>query len=253
MLVHPTLEKLHALRLTGMARAFQEQLHMDDIGALSTEERLGLMADRELTEREARRLRNRLQKAKLRHPEACVEDIDYAHPRRLDRTLLIKLSTSQWLREQLNVLISGPTGIGKSGLGCALANKACRNGFSAFYARLPRFLRELTRAKGDGSYPKLLASLAKTDLLVLDDFGAEKLNDEHRHDLLEILEDRYALRSTLVTSQYPVGDWHTVIGNPTLADAILDRLVHNAYKLELKGATMRKNRKKLTQTDQSES
>ena len=252
MLAHPTLEKLHALRLTGMARAFEEQLHMDDIDVLSTEERLGLMADREMTERDARRLKYRLQKAKLRHPEACVEDIDDRHSRRLDRSLMTKLATSQWLREQLNVLISGPTGIGKSWLGCALANNACRDGFSAFYARLPRFVRELTRAKGDGSYPKLLATLAKTDLIVLDDFGAGKLNDEHRHDLLEILEDRYALRSTLVTSQYPTDDWHDVIGDPTLADAILDRLVHNAYKLELNGKSMRRNRKKLTQTDQSE-
>ncbi len=251
MLTHPTLDKLNTLRLTGMARAFEEQLHMDDIDNLSTEERLGLMVDREMTERDARRLKNRLRKAKLRHPEACVEDIDYRHPRRLDRALMTKLATSQWLREQLNVLLCGPTGIGKSWLGCALANKACRDAFSAFYTRVPRFLRELTRAKGDGSYPKLLATLAKTDLLVFDDFGAGKLNDENRHDLLEILEDRYALRSTLVTSQYPVNTWHDVIGDPTLADAILDRLVHNAYKLELDGKSMRKNRKKLTQTDQS--
>jgi DNA replication protein DnaC len=249
MLTHPTLEKLQALRLVGMARAFEEQLHMDDIDALSTEERLGLMVDREMTERDARRLKYRLQKAKLRHPDACVEDIDYRHPRRLERSLMTKLATSQWLREQLNVLICGPTGIGKSWLACALANKACRENFSTFYTRVPRFLRELNRAKGDGSYPKLLASLAKTDLLVLDDLGAGKLNDEHRHDLLEILEDRYALRSTLVTSQYPVDHWHEMIGDPTLADAILDRLVHNAYKLQLDGKSMRKNRNNLTQTD----
>ena len=162
---------------------------------------------------------------------------------------MTKLATSQWIREHLNVLICGPTGIGKSWLACTLANQACRDGFSAFYTRVPRFLRELTRAKGDGSYPKLLASVAKTELLVLDDLGAGKLNDEHRHDLLEILEDRYAVRSTLVTSQYPVEHWHEVIGDPTLADAILDRLVHNAYKLSLTGKSMRKNRKNLTQTD----
>lgn len=147
MLTHPTLEKLHALRLLGMARAFEEQLHMDDIDALSTEERLGLLVDREMTERDARRLKYRLQKAKLRHPDACVEDIDYRHPRRLERSLMTKLATSQWLREQLNVLICGPTGIGKSWLACALANKACREGFSTFYTRVPRFLRELNRAK----------------------------------------------------------------------------------------------------------
>jgi len=251
MLAHPTLEKLHTLRLIGMAKAFEEQTRLEDIDTLSTEERIGLMVDREMTERDARRLKYRLRKAKLRHPEACVEDIDYRHPRRLDRALMTKLATSQWLREQLNVLICGPTGIGKSWLGCALANKACRDGFSAFYTRVPRFVRELNRAKGDGSYPKLLATIAKTDLLVLDDFGAAKLNDEYRHDLLEIFEDRYALRSTLVTSQYPVANWHDVIGDPTLADAILDRLVHNAYKLALDGKSMRKTRKKLTQTDQS--
>ncbi len=249
MLIHPTLDKLHVLRLTGMARALEEQLAMADIESLSTEERLGLMVDRELTERDARRLKSRLQKAKLRHPDACVEDVDYRHPRRLERSVFTKLATSQWLREHLTVLITGPTGIGKSWLACALANKACRDGFSALYTRLPRFFRELTRAKGDGSYPKLLASLAKTELLVLDDLGAGKLNDEHRHDLLEILEDRYAVRSTLVTSQYPVDHWHDVIADPTLADAILDRLVHNAYKLSLNGKSMRKNRENLTQTD----
>jgi DNA replication protein DnaC len=252
MLNHPTLEKLHALRLGGMAKAFEEQLQMDNIDALSTEERLGLMADREITERDSRRLKSRLRKAKLRH-HASVEDIDYRHRRRLDKSVMVKLTTSQWLREQLNVLITGPTGIGKSWLACALAHKACRDGFTAVYARLPRFFRELAIAKGDGSYYKLLTALAKTDLLVLDDLGAGDLTNEQRRDLLEILEDRYARRSTLITSQFPVDHWHETIGDPTLADAILDRLVHNAYKLELKGDSMRKRRKKLTQTDQSES
>ena len=250
MLTHPTLDKLHTLRLAGMAKAFQEQLDMPDIDALSTAERIGLMADRELTERDNRRLTTRLRKAKLRH-QAAVEDIDYRHPRGLEKSLMKKLATSQWVREHLNVLICGPTGIGKSWLGCALAHKACRDGFTALYARLPRFFRELTLARGDGRYHKLMTTMAKTDLLVLDDFGAGTLNDEHRHDLLEILEDRYGLRSTLVTSQYPVDDWDEAIADPTLADAILDRLVHNAYKLELKGESMRKKRKLLTQTDQS--
>jgi len=250
MLTHPTLEKLHTLRLAGMAKAFQEQLNMPDIDALSTAERIGLMADRELTERDNRRLTTRLRKAKLRH-QAAIEDIDYRHPRGLEKSLMKKLATSQWVREHLNVLICGPTGIGKSWLGCALAHKACRDGFTALYARLPRFFRELTLARGDGRYHKLMTTMAKTDLLVLDDFGAGTLNDEHRHDLLEILEDRYGLRSTLVTSQYPVDHWHEIIADPTLADAILDRLVHNAYKLELKGESMRKKRKLLTQTDQS--
>lgn len=244
MLRHPTLDKLNALRLAGMTKALEEQLALPDIDTLSFEDRLGLMVDRELTERDNRRLTTRLRKAKLRH-RAAIEDIDYRHPRALDKALLTQLATGTWLREHLNVLITGPTGIGKSWLACALAHKACRDGFSAHYLRLPRFLRELTVARGDGSYPKLLASLAKTDLVVLDDFGTGQLTDEHRRDLLELLEDRYALRSTLVTSQFPVERWHDLIGDPTLADAILDRLVHNAYKLNLTGDSMRKKHRSI--------
>ncbi len=252
MLAHPTLDKLHTLRLTGMAKAFAEQINMPDIDALSTEERLGLMVDRELIERHNRRLTTRLRKATLRH-QGAVEDIDYRHPRGLDKSLMTKLTTCQWLHEHLNVLITGPTGIGKSWLACALAQKACRDGFTARYVRLPRFLRELAIAKADGRYGKLMSELAKTDLLVLDDFGTAAMNDEHRRDLLEILDDRYGVRSSLVTSQFPVEHWHELIGDPTLADAILDRVVHNAYKLTLKGESMRKAKKKLTQTDQSDS
>lgn len=244
MLRHPTLDKLNALRLAGMTKALEEQLALPDIDTLSFEDRLGLMVDRELTERDNRRLTTRLRKAKLRH-RAAIEDIDYRHPRALDKALLTQLATGTWLREHLNVLITGPTGIGKSWLACALAHKACRDGFSAHYLRLPRFLRELTVARGDGSYPKLLASLAKTDLVVLDDFGTGQLTDEHRRDLLELLEDRYALRSTLVTSQFPVERWHDLISDPTLADAILDRLVHNAYKLNLTGDSMRKKHRSI--------
>ena len=249
MLTHPTLEKLQAMRLTGMAKAFAEQLQLADSEALSAEERIGLLVDREWLERDNRGLTTRLRTAKLRH-HAAVEDIDYRHPRGLDRALMAKLATGAWLREHLNCVIVGPTGIGKSWLACALAQKACRDGFSALYLRAPRFFRELSLAKGDGRYPKLMRALAKTDLLVLNDFGAAPLSDEHRRDLLELLDDRYGVLSTLVTSQYPLAHWHELIGDPTLADAILDRLVHNAYKINLKGESMRKQQHPLTQTGQ---
>ena len=242
MLTHPTLEKLQTLKFTGMVKALSEQLQMPEIQQLCFEERLGLLVDREMTERENRRLQTRLRTARLRQ-SACLEDIDYRHPRGLDKSLIASLSSCQWVAEHLNVLITGPTGVGKTWIACALAHKACREGYTAQYLRLPRLLAELPIAKGDGRYPKLLASLAKTGLLVLDDWGLVKLTAEQRRDLLEILEDRHGTRSTLVTSQLPVEHWHQMIGDPTLADAILDRLVHNAYKINLKGESMRKQHK----------
>jgi len=245
MLTHPTLDKLQSLRLTGMLQALHEQMNMPDIEELGFEERMGLLIDREYTERENRRLKSRLTKAKLRH-NASPEDIDYRTPRGLDKSLMTKLATCGWLREHLNCLIIGPTGIGKSWLACALAHKACRDGFSARHLCLPRFFRELLIAKGDGRYHKLLSELAKIDLLILDDLCMAPLNDEQQRDLLEIFDDRFNVRSTLVTSQLPVEHWHQQLGNPTLADAILDRLVHNAYKINLKGESMRKRKSKLT-------
>jgi DNA replication protein DnaC len=247
MLTHPTLAKLQHLKFTGMAAALAEQMQMPDIEELAFEERLGLLVDRELTERENRRLSSRLRRARLKH-NAALEDIDYRHPRGLDKSLIQSLATCQWVKEHLNILITGPTGVGKTWIACALAQKACREGYTAGYLRLPRLLQEMAIAKGDGRYPKLLATLAKTDVLVLDDWGLAKLTGEQRRDLLEILEDRHATRSTLATSQLPIETWHDIIGDPTLADAILDRLVHNAYRINLKGASMRKRKANLTRT-----
>lgn len=244
MLKHPTLDKLHALKFTGMAKALEAQMEMPDIDALSFEERLGLLVDREITERESRRLGSRLKHAKLRQ-SACIEDIDLRHPRGLDKALLMKLASCQWLSDHLNLIVTGPTGVGKSYIACALAHKACLEGFSALYTRLPRLLEDLALARADGRYPKLLASFAKVDLLILDDWGLAPFTAEQRRDLLELLDDRHGLRSTLITSQLPVDKWHSLIGDPTFADAILDRLVHNAYRLNLKGESLRKTRSRL--------
>lgn len=245
MLNHPTLNKLQDLRFTGMAKALTEQMSLPDIDALSFEERLGLLIDREVTEREDRRLTTRLRQAKLKQP-ACIEDIDFKHARGLDKSLILDLAQCQWIKKHLNILITGPTGVGKTWIACALAQKACREGFTVLYLRLPRLLQELPIAKGDGTYTKLLARLAKVDVLILDDWGLSKLIAEQRRDLLEILEDRHDNRSTIVTSQLPLDKWHHSIGDPTLADAILDRLVHNAYKINLKGESMRKRKTTLT-------
>lgn len=251
MLTHPTLDKLQALKFTGMAAALAEQMNMPDIEQLAFEERLGLLIDREMTARENRRLSSRLRRAQLKHG-AALEDINYRHPRGLDKSLIQSLAACRWVKDHLNVLISGPTGVGKTWLACALAQKACREGYTAHYLRLPRVLHEMTIAKGDGRYPKLLATLAKTDVLILDDWGLAPLTPEQRRDLLEILEDRHGTRSTLATSQLPVEKWHDSIGDPTLADAILDRLIHNAYKINLKGGSMRKHKTQLTHTSHPE-
>jgi DNA replication protein DnaC len=247
MLIHPMLDKLQALRFFGMLSAFEEQMKMPDIEKLSFDERFGLLIDREMIDRQNRRFKTRLRKAKLRQ-NACLEDIDFRHPRGLDKSMMMQLASGQWIKEANNLLIIGPTGVGKTYLACALAHKACQLDYSALYFRLPRLLQQLDIAKGDGRYGKLLKSFAKTNLLILDDWGLKKLIKEQSHDLLEIFEDRHRLRSTLITSQLPVDHWHEIIGNPTLADAILDRLVHNAYKINLKGESMRKKKSKLTKT-----
>jgi DNA replication protein DnaC len=239
MLTHPTLEKLQTLKLTGMVKGLEEQLRMTGLEDLGFAERLGLLIDREITERENRRLKDRLAKARLRHT-AAVEDVDLRTPRGLDRSVFLARCSCQWVTQHLNVLITGKTGTGKSYLACALAQKACREGFTAAYHRVPRLLAELATAKSDGRYAKVLSGVARVDVLVLDDWGLHALNDASRRDLLEILEDRYGRRSTVVTSQLPVSAWHDAIGDATLADAVLDRLVHNAYELKLKGESRRK-------------
>lgn len=250
MLLHPTNEKLQTLRLTGMLKALQEQQNTPEIDSMSFDERLGLLLDREMTERQSKRLQRRLKNAKLRH-QATVEDIDYHHPRGLDKAQVLKLADCQWIKEHYNLIITGPTGIGKSWLACAFAHKACREGYSALYTRLPRLMQDISISKGDGRYPKIMKELAKTELLILDDWGINPLTAEHLRELLEVLEDRHSLRSTLVTSQLPVDSWHDYLGDPTIADAIMDRLIHNAHRMDLNGPSMRKQKTSLTSTDSS--
>jgi DNA replication protein DnaC len=240
MFEHPTLDKLAALKLTGMVEALQEQRQMGAYDELSFEERLGMLVDREATRRQNRLTVGRLKRAALRQ-EACVEDINFRYERSLDRSQMLSLATCQWVRNRRNCLITGPTGVGKSYIACALAQKAIREGCTARYERLSRLLADLVTARHDGTYYSKLGVLAQTDLLILDDWGVTPLTDDNRRDLLELFDDRYNRRSTLVTSQIPVKQWHEYIANPTLADAILDRLVHNAHQVALTGPSIRGN------------
>jgi DNA replication protein DnaC len=239
VLTHPTLDQLQQLGLAGMARAFTELEANPGSAELSHAEWLALLLDREATERHDRRLRARLRYARLRH-QAVVEDVDYRAPRGLDRTLFQNLAGGRWIEEAPNLIIEGPTGVGKSWLACALGHKACRDNRSVLYQRIPKMFTDLALARGDGRYPRLMRALGGVKLLILDDWGLEPLGPEQRRDLLEIVEERYGRGATLITSQIPVDRWHDLIGEPTLADAILDRIVHNAHRLQLRGESLRK-------------
>jgi len=241
LLTHPTLEQLRQLGLAGMARAFEELTDNSRGAELDHAEWLGLLLDRELADRQDRRLRARLRYARLRH-NAAVEDVDYRTTRGLDRALFQKLAQGNWIREQQNLIVVGPSGVGKSWLACALGHRACRDNLSVLYQRIPRLFNDLAVARGDGRYARLMRALGGVKLLILDDWGLEPLTAEQRHDMLEIVEDRYGRGATLVTSQIPVDRWHDLIGDPTLADAILDRVVHNAHRIQLRGESLRKKK-----------
>ena len=251
MLNQASLSALRGLKLLGMADALEQQLKDPEVQSLSFEERLGLLIDRETTARENRRLGRLLRLAKMRE-QACVEDIDYRHPRGLQKSQVVSLAKCGWVRQAQNICLSGPTGSGKTFLACALGHAACRQGLSVRYWRLPRLFETVRIAHGDGSYARLLTSMAKTDLLILDDWGLQKPATQERHDLLEVLEDRYGKRATLVTSQLPVKNWHAYLGEPTVADAILDRLVHNAHKVQLEGDSMRKKSRVIDQRERGD-
>jgi DNA replication protein DnaC len=238
MLNHQTLEQLIALRLEGMAQALEEQRRQADISQLDFEERFGLLVQRQWLWRQNRALAARLHHAQLK-VAASLEDIDYRHPRGLKRAQIDQLRASQWVANHHNCLITGPTGSGKTYLACALAHQACRDGHRVGYYYAPKLFRELQNAHADGSLLKLLKKLVRAALIVIDDFGVAAVTGKQYRDLMEILDDRHGLGSTLITSQFPVDEWHGVINDATVADAILDRLVHNAYRLKLEGESMR--------------
>lgn len=242
MMNEPTLDKLKGMRLDAMATAWTEQQKVTDAQRLAFDERFGLLVDAEWLHRENRRLAKLLKDAKLKLPNASVEDIDYPAKRELDRATVRQLATCRWVHEHHNILVTGMTGTGKTYIGCAFAQHACRRGYRAIYRRASRLYSELRVARADGSYPRLLAKLARADVLLIDDFGLTAVGDDERNDLCEILEDRFGSRSTIVTSQIPTGKWHEYLGDPTVADAICDRLLPNAHRIMLKGPSRRPNK-----------
>jgi DNA replication protein DnaC len=240
MLHTQTLEKLYALRLDGMAQALEEQRRQTDMADLDFEARLGLLVERHWLWKENRSMDRRLKLAQLK-TTASLEDIDFRHPRGLKRAQIEQLRASRWVQEHRNCLITGPTGAGKTYLACALGHQACREGYRTVYYYAPKLFRALQTAQADGSLLALLKKLARAPLLIIDDLGIASVSGKQYRDLLEILDDRQGLGSTLITSQFPVSQWHEIIADATVADAILDRLVHNAYRLELKGESLRKH------------
>lgn len=241
MLNEPTMEKLRGMRLGKLADTWLEQRGDADVQALGFDERLGLLVDAEWLNRENKKLARNLKQAKLRLGQAAIEDIDYSGRRKLEKTVMRQLATCQWIDAHQNVIVTGATGVGKTFIACALAQQACRKGYTALYRRVPRIFDELALAHADGTYPRFLAKLAKVDVLLLDDWGLVPLGDTERRDLLEIIEDRYGNRSTILTSQLPIERWHDHVGEATIADAICDRLLHNAHKIDLTGESRRKD------------
>lgn len=240
MLNGPTMEKLKALKLEAMALAWEAQQKDPEVAKLAFDERFGLLVDAAFFDRENKRLSRALKEAKLRLSNACVEDIDYAARRELDKAVIRQLGTCRWVQEHQNVVITGATGTGKTYLACALAQQACRKGARALYRRASRLFHELTLARADGTYVRLLSRIARVDVLVIDDWGLAPQAEAERRDLLEILEDRSGNRSTLMTSQLPPAKWHDQLGDPTIADAVCDRILHNAHRIALKGPSRRK-------------